>query len=150
MSRIGVLAEEDAVGRLVRQVAVEEVRSVLRRLLEVEDVTEAERLDNPVEKAVHVERSDLLGVREDRFGEEARLHERLEGDRVGVRLVEEEVAADDDGDAALGLVAEAGGREALRLAGEERRKRRCSCAWRIVVMRASVPSFRRNPMVQPT
>ena len=50
MSRIGVLAEEDAVGRLVRQAVVEEVRSVLRRLVEVEDVTEAERLDNPVEK----------------------------------------------------------------------------------------------------
>ena len=117
----------------------------------MEDVTEAERLDNPVEKAVHVERSDLLRAREERLSEEARLHERLEGDRFAVRLVEEEVlAADDDGDAALGLVAEAGGREALRLAGEERRKRRCSCAWRIVVMRASVPSFRRNPMVQPT
>ena len=80
MSMIGVLAEEDAVGRLVRQVVVEEVRSVLRRLVEVEDVTEAERLDNPVEKAVQVARCDLLGAREERLGEEVRLHERLKGD----------------------------------------------------------------------
>ena len=116
MSRVGVLAEEDAVGRLVRQAVVEEVRSVLRRLVEVEDVTEAERLDNPVEKAVQVARRDLLGAREERLGEEARLHERLDGDRLAVRLVEEEVlAVDDGGDAALGLVAEAG-REALGLA----------------------------------
>ena len=80
MSMFGVLAEEDAVGRLVRQVVVEEVRSVLRRLVEVEDVTEAERLDSPADEAVQVARRDLLAAREERLGEEVRLHERLKGD----------------------------------------------------------------------